>query len=114
MQWHSSVTALATESAILALRVRYSFYRHVTSICPNATPLGEIMSTKQLTKQSPTTTELSSLSVLDRLALHGGLVMIRWAERPHRTRMTFARHALDAVDRRRELVEAQYRAAGLR
>lgn len=63
-------------------------------------------------------TELRRLNVLDRLALYGGLALIRWARRdrspaiaiqprpvgvPHRT------SSLDDLVERRELVEARHR-----
>ncbi|NMD46009.1 MAG: hypothetical protein GYA85_04495, partial [Propionibacterium sp.] len=53
------------------------------------------------------------LSLLDRLALHGGLALIRWARRDQHTSTGITAHgasrALDAQVRRRELVEARHR-----
>lgn len=57
--------------------------------------------------------ELPRLSLLDRLALHGGLALIRWARRDQHTSTGITAHgasrALDAQIQRRELVEASHR-----
>ncbi len=71
------------------------------------------MNTVQITKEQLPTTELSQLSVLDRLALNWGLAMISWAERPQRTRSSLAPDTFDAIQDRRELLEARHRVAAL-
>lgn len=61
-------------------------------------------------------TELRRLSVLDRLALYGGLALLRWAHRgqasaePAHSRLARGpRRPLDGPDERRELVAARRR-----
>ena len=64
--------------------------------------------------------QLRSLTLLDRLALHSGLALIRWAERSDRKTRTVpssratlpARQAREALESRiahRELTEARHR-----
>ena len=58
--------------------------------------------------------DLPAPSVLDRVALYGGLALIRWANRAETTpaskpRRHQARHALHAVAERRRQGEASYR-----
>lgn len=61
-------------------------------------------------------TELRPLSAFDRIALHGGLALIRWARRAEQApRLSFhtlsrrSQNALAAAIQRRELVEATHR-----
>ncbi|MFT4294618.1 MAG: hypothetical protein QM582_04320 [Micropruina sp.] len=59
-------------------------------------------------------TELRRLSILDRLALHGGLALIRWAQRDRHAAspehpVDAAKRPLDLPAERRALVEARHR-----
>lgn len=63
-----------------------------------------------------TSTELRRLSVFDRLALHGGLALIRWAQREQPSvpseqhRIDGGRsHRFDSVSESRERIEARHR-----
>ncbi len=72
------------------------------------------MTTTEINTTPITTTELSSLGMVDRVALHWGLAMISWAHRPQRTRRTATADTMAEVEHRRELIEAQYRVHALR
>ncbi|HOQ53284.1 MAG TPA: hypothetical protein PLF56_06680 [Micropruina sp.] len=72
------------------------------------------MTTTEINTTPITATELSSLSMIDRVALHCGLAMISWAHRPQRTRRTATADTMAEVEHRRELIDAQYRVHALR
>lgn len=52
--------------------------------------------------------QLPALSWSDRLALHAGVALIRWAERPQRITRPASSDSFESVVARRELVQARH------
>ena len=76
------------------------------------------MNTSVKTREHSHPTTLAPLGLLDRLALNGGLVLIRWARRSQQPSGVAVRHratvrdraqAWDAQTHHRELTEARHR-----
>lgn len=103
-----------TISAVIAPREKFAAC--AISICPDSETLTIMNTSIHPVREYTAPTELRRLSVLDRLALHGGLALLRWAHRGQSaaepTDSRLARHPrrpLDGPAERRELVAAHRR-----
>lgn len=65
--------------------------------------------TREIIREQSHPPQLLALSVLDRMALHVGLGLIRWAEHTKRKPRPTTHERFASVEQRREIAEARHR-----
>ena len=64
--------------------------------------------TRELTREHSHPPQLPRLTWTDRLAVHVGLALIQWAERPPQSVWTGSSELIDTIEHRRQFTEAPH------